>query len=165
MATTHEKKYQYSTSEIELRSTHREERIASEPQLSTNAPLLKSITGDDPVTRNSEHRTHISDEPVCSTALDRELPDIALLEKQSELPRGWPTSPQVVKVSIRTLIWRSLVDVALFSLSVAFLVFALFVIRYNNRPTSSHRQAAQGFEQASKWVRTCTAKSHRLCAH
>lgn len=159
MASTQEKKYQCVTSEIELGSTH------SESQLNHDALLLDFIRHDGSAVPDSEDGTHNADETVQGTAVEHEHSHARLLNKGSEPPRNWPTSPQAVKVSIRLLIWRSLVDVALFSLSVAFLVFALLVIRYNNRPTSSHRQAAQGFEQASKWVRTCTAKSHSLCTH
>jgi hypothetical protein len=81
------------------------------------------------------------------------------------IPQGWPTSPQAIKLPMSTRIWNVFVDVALLSLSCAFLTFALFVLGYNGKPVSSHRQAAERFEQASNWVSTLLIRQHRLLAH
>jgi hypothetical protein len=145
-----------ATSEIGIRSTYREERIPSESQLTTNAPLLEPL-------RHHERPVSDSEDGAQDTVQDLALD--CKLEKPSEIPQGWPTLPQSIKLPISTLIWNILVDVALLALSSAFLVFALFVIEYNGKPTSSHGQAAERFEQASKWVRTLAIRLCRLSAY
>jgi hypothetical protein len=148
-----------ATSEIGIRSTYREERIPSESQLTTNAPLLEPLRYNEQPVSNTADGAHSAQDTVQDLALDYEL------EKPSGKPQGWPTLPQSVKLPISTLIWNILVDVALLALSSAFLVIALFVIGYNGKPTSSHGQAAERFEQASKWVRTLAIRLCRLSAY
>jgi hypothetical protein len=152
-------------SEMEVRSTYSEERIPSESQLTTNAPLLEPLHHSERLVSHSKDGAHSAHETVQRLGLDCELPNNSVLEKPSKIPQGWPTSPQSIKLPMSTRMWNISVDVTLLLLSCAFLVFALFVLGYNGKPTSSHRQAAERFEQASNWVRTLAVRLCRLSAH
>jgi hypothetical protein len=155
-----------AASKIGIQSTYSEERIPSESQLTTDAPLLEPLRHGERLVSNSEEGADSAHGAVQHPALDRGLPNKTVLEKPSGLiPQGWPTSPQVIKLSMSTRIWNVFVDVALLLLSCAFLIFALFVLGYNGKPISSHRQAAERFEQASNWVSTLLIRLHRLLAH
>ena len=153
--------YQYTTSEIEARDTHIERGTTPASPPITNASRMKYVLHSGEDVSNSKQRITSPDETVPSSALDSELPNVPLLEKQSEISRRWPTSPQPVKISIFTTAWNILVDLCLLALSLAFLAFALFVIWYNGKPTSDHPQAAERIQQASIWVRTNSVRS--LC--
>ncbi|KAI4649980.1 uncharacterized protein J4E78_008261 [Alternaria triticimaculans] len=97
MATTQQNKDQYSTSEIELSFANSKERIRHESRISTDAPQLELLHHNERDAANSDDRS--SRERVPSTALNDELPNAPLLEKQSDLSLGWPTSPRPVKNS------------------------------------------------------------------
>ncbi|KAI4653442.1 hypothetical protein J4E93_001208 [Alternaria ventricosa] len=152
MATTQQSKYQYSTSEIELSFANSEERIRRESRISTDAPQLELLHHNERDAANSDDRLRSSRERLPSTALNHELPNAPLLEKQPDLSLGWPTSPRPVKNSLGTTAWKVLTDLLLLALSVAFLSFALFVIWYNGKPTSRHQDAAERIKQASIWI-------------
>lgn len=157
--------YPDRTSEIELRCTHSEEQVPPESQLSTNAPLLEFHQDGEGNAPNSKGRFQSPHEIISSTALDRELPNAPLLEKNSELSLDWPTSPQPVNIPLGITIWNIFTDIVLLAFSVAFLAFALFVIWYNGKPMSYHQQAAERIEQASTWVSICPVKSQCPSAH
>jgi len=165
MKTTQQNKYQYSTSEIELSFADSEERTRHESRISTDAPQLELLHHCELDTTNSDDRLRSSRERVPSTALNHELPNTPLLEKQSELPLGWPTSPRPVKNAFSTTAWKILIDLLLLLLSLAFLSFALFVIWYNGKPTSRHQDAAERIKQASIWVRTSSGVLDCSFAH
>ena len=162
MATTQQNKDQYSTSDIELSFADSEERTR-ESQISTDAPQLELLHHCERDAANSDDRS--SRERVPSTALNDELPNAPLLEKQSDLSLGWPTSPRPVRNSFSTTAWKILIDLLLLLLSLAFLSFALFVIWYNGKPTSRHQDAAERIKQASIWVRTSSGVLDCSFAH
>jgi len=145
--------YQYTTSEVELHFTRNERRTTPDSSPTTNASRLEYVCHGSGNVLSSEDRMTGLDETVPSTALDSEFPNAPLLEKHPEISRGWPTSPQPVKVSFLMTIRNILVDMFLLALSLAFLAFALFVVWYNGKPTSHHPQAAERIQQASIWVR------------
>jgi hypothetical protein len=106
--------------------------------------------------------THSQERLASDSRLSTHAP---LLEKASELPQSWPTSPRSVKLSSGTAIWNILVDITLLAFSAAFLIFALFVILYDGKPTSSHPQTAERFYQASHLVSTCAGNLPCPSAH
>jgi len=152
-------------SEIELRSTHSKEQVPPESQLSANPPLLDLLQDGERNDLNSKDRFQSLHGVISSTALDRELPNAPLLEKNSELSLDWPTSPKPVTIPLGISTWNIFTDFVLMAFSVAFLAFALFVIWYNGKPTSHHQQAAMRIEQASTWVSICPVKSQYPSAH
>lgn len=155
-----------AASKIGVQSTYSEERVPSESQLTTDAPLLESLRHGERLVSNSEDGADSAHETVHHPALDYGLPNKTVLEKPSGMiPQGWPISPQAIKLPMSTRIWNVFVDIALLLLSCAFLIFALSVLGYNGKPISSHQQAAGRFEQASKWVSTLLIRLHRLLAH
>jgi len=138
--------------EIELRPIRYEDQLTSESRLSTDTPLLQPLHRDERAVSSSEESLRRSHDAGHSVSSDYELVGSSSVDKQLEPPRGWPASPQRVKISTTTTIWNILVDLSLLILSVAFLAFALFVSFYDQKPTKSHEQAAERFIQASKWV-------------
>ncbi|KAI4674781.1 uncharacterized protein J4E84_010387 [Alternaria hordeiaustralica] len=137
MAATQQNKDQFSTSDIELSFADSEERTRRESQISTDAPQLELLHHCELDAANSDDCLRSSRERVPSTALNYELPNAPLLEKQSDLPLGWPTSPRPVKISFGSATWKILVDLLLLVLSLTFLAFALFVIWYNDFPENA----------------------------
>jgi hypothetical protein len=155
-----------AVSKIGVQSTYSEERIPSESQLTTDAQLLEPLRHGERLVSNSDEGADSEHETVQHPALDGGLPNKTVQEKSSGMiPQGWPTSPQAIKLPMSTRIWNVFVDVALLSLSCAFLIFALFVLGFNGKPISSHQQAAERFEQASNWVSTLLIRLYRLLAH
>jgi len=156
MATREETVYRYSVSDIESSSIDGQEQLLSDSRPENNlpdtSPQSRTVLRDASPVSNCDDGTHSTHQVVRHDALYSELPSVSLLEKQLESPPGWPRLPQPVNISIPTVIWRLIVDIALLALSMAFLAFAIFVISYDQKPTASHRQAAERFEQASKWV-------------
>jgi hypothetical protein len=73
-------------------------------------------------------------------------------DKASHEPRGWPTTPSRIKVTLLTFITYILFDIALLSCSVAFLVFAQFVVRYDQTPTIENLEATNMLRSATKYV-------------
>ena len=151
--------YQYTTSEIELHFTRNERRTTPDSPPTTNASRLECVCHGGGNVLSSEDRTTSLDKTVPSIALDSEFPNAPLLEKHPEMSQGWPTSPQPVKGSFLMTIRNILVDILLLALSLAFLAFALFVVWYNDKPTSHHPQAAERIQQASIWVRKSSNRS------
>ena len=76
-----------------------------------------------------------------------------LKHKASKLPRGWPTAPQAIQVSLSTVVANAAFDVLLLACSVAFLTFALIVNRYDQAPTKEHPRAMEMLLSATKYVR------------
>jgi hypothetical protein len=73
-------------------------------------------------------------------------------EKPFKLPNGWPTTPRAVRTSLLTIVTNAVVDVLLFTLSVAFLAFALTVNRFDQAPTEEHPRATEMLLEAIKYV-------------
>jgi hypothetical protein len=152
MTTTHLNEHRYSTSDIERDSIVNQVRLSFDSQLSTNVSLLDFSYRDEPAASDSESGILSVHETYQSTIPDPVHLHAPLREKGLELPRGWPTSPQPVKMPIGSMFWYVIVDMALLAVSIAFLAFAWCVVLYDQKPTSFHRQAAERLEQASKWV-------------
>ena len=70
----------------------------------------------------------------------------------NDAPRGWPMLPRRVKTSLHTRLTEFVVDMVLLACSVAFLAFAMTVIKYDQAPVHSHSTLAQTLESAAKYV-------------
>lgn len=73
-------------------------------------------------------------------------------DKASHEARGWPSTPSRIKSTLLTVITYILFDIALFSCSVAFLVFAQLVVRYDQAPTIENLEATNMLRSATKYV-------------
>ncbi|CAN9245664.1 unnamed protein product [Alternaria alternata] len=158
MTPTQLEEHRYSTSDIERSPTVSQERVSFDSQLSTDVSLLDFSYRDEPVASDPDICTlsvHDTDRSTVSLK-DQTIPNFSLQEKDLEFPRGWPTSPQPLRISFCSILWSVTIDVVLLAIAVAFLVFAWSVVLYDQKPTKFHPQAAQRFEQASKWVTTHT---------
>jgi hypothetical protein len=141
-----------NTAHLDFDLQHNDQEITNDSELTTSAPLLEPRQQHDQHTTETQKNAHSVHETVGSPTPDSGLSDSKRLEKQLELPQGWPTLPQPVNVRISSLVWEILVDIILLVLSASFLAFALCVISYNRKPTSLHQQAAERLAQASQWV-------------
>jgi hypothetical protein len=146
--------HRYSPSDIERSSPVSQERFSFDSQLSTDVSLLDFSYRDEPVASDHDSCTLSVHDTDRSTVLlkDQTITNSPRQEKDLESPRGWPTSPQPLRISFGSIIWSVIIDVVLLAIAVAFLVFAWSVVLYDQKPTRFHPQAAKRFEQASKWV-------------
>jgi hypothetical protein len=72
-----------AASKIGIQSTYSEERIPSESQLTTDAPLLEPLRHGERLVSNSEEGADSAHGAVQHPALDRGLPNKTVLEKPS----------------------------------------------------------------------------------
>ena len=146
--------HRYSPSDIERSSPVSQERFSFDSQLSTDVSLLDFSYRDEPVASDHDSCTLSVHDTDRSTVLlkDQTITNSPRQEKDLASPRGWPTSPQPLRISFGSIIWSVIIDVVLLAIAVAFLVFAWSVVLYDQKPTRFHPQAAKRFEQASKWV-------------
>ena len=89
--------------------------------------LLKSIRSDD----------------IHTTPLPKSTDDVR---------QGWPALPRRVETSFYKRLTDIAVDLVLFACSVAFLAFALAVIKYDKTPIDSDNRPAQTLLSAAKYV-------------
>lgn len=99
----------------------------------------------------------ISDDPPTSTVLEQSSPFLkqvspVVLEQDADIPKGWPTEPQVVKSSITSIVTDVLLDTVLFGLSLAFFTFGLVVRRYDQAPVALHEGTVKTLLEATKYV-------------
>jgi hypothetical protein len=154
MTPTQLEEHRYSTSDIERSPTVGQERFSFDSQPSIDVSLLDSSYRDEPVASDPDSCTlsvHDTDRSTVSLN-DQIIPNFSFEEKDLEFSRGWPALPQPLKTSFGSILWSVTIDVVLLAIAVAFLVFAWSVVLYDQKPTNFHPQAAQRFEQASKWV-------------
>ncbi|KAI4606939.1 hypothetical protein J4E83_009850 [Alternaria metachromatica] len=142
-----------STSEVTPISIFSHGRLSFESQVSTDLSILDFPYRDDPLPLDSEastdgaHKLDKSSTPPGSVLTD-EVPQ----ETHLRALQGWPTSPRSIEISTSLLIWYIVVDISLLAISFTFFVFAILVLSFDQKPTSSHQRAARRFEQASNWV-------------
>ncbi|CAN9265637.1 unnamed protein product [Alternaria alternata] len=154
MTPTQLEEHRYSTSDIERSPTVGQERFSFDSQPSIDVSLLDSSYRDEPVASDPDSCTlsvHDTDRSTVSLN-DQIIPNFSFEEKDLEFSRGWPALPQPLKTSFGSILWSVTIDVVLLAIAVAFLVFAWSVVLYDQKPTNFHPQAAQRFEQASKWT-------------
>jgi hypothetical protein len=99
-----------------------------------------------------QRNSGVENVPLESTS-HQKTPSTFLLEKATHPPPwGWPSSPRRIKTSIRIGFWNAIVDILLFTCSVAYLAFALTVNSYNQAPTADNPRATDALTSATKWV-------------
>ena len=153
MAARQDNPQKNSTSEVASISIFSHGRLSFESQVSTDLSILDFPYRDDPLPIDSEastdgaHKLDKSSTPPGSVLTD-EVPQ----ETHLRALQGWPTSPRSVEISTSLLIWYLVVDISLLAMSFTFFVFAVLVLSFDQKPTSSHQRAALRFEQASNWV-------------
>jgi len=141
-----------STSEVASISIFSHGRLSFESQVSTDLSILDFPYRDDPLPLESgasADDAHKLDKSITPGSV---LADDLSQETHLRALQGWPTSPRSVEISASLLIWYIFVDISLLAISFTFFVFAILVLSFDQKPTSSHQRAAQRFEQASNWV-------------
>lgn len=87
--------------------------------------------------------------------------ETAILEKEHDTiatPPGWPKGPRSPERTIGLQLWDITIDVLYGGLSVAFLVFGLLVLRYNQAHVKDHQDLASSLKDVTTYV----GLSHRL---
>ena len=79
---------------------------------------------------------------------------VPLLEaaKTANVPQGWPTSPQTIKVSPSNKVAALIFDIVLLASSIAFLAFAILVCQYDQAPTTENPIATRNILSAATYV-------------
>ena len=88
-----------------------------------------------------------------------------LNEKSPWVRQGWPASPKVVSSSIASVTIEIVVDVILFSFSVAFFAFGITVRYYDQTPTQQHPLMTRALLEAIKYVCLSFRKCHEPYSH
>lgn len=152
MAAKQDNTHEYSTSEVGTISIFSHGRLSFESRVSTDLSVLDFPYLDDPLPLDSGASTDGAHNADKSTTPGSVLADDLPQETHLRALQGWPTSLRSVEISTNLMIWYVIVDISLLAISFAFFVFAILVLSYDQKPTSSHQRAALRFEQASKWV-------------
>jgi len=152
MAARPKNKCQDSISSVASSSILSLERFSFESQISTDPSVLDLSSCDDSLPINSQDHPDNARATNQSIVVHSVLADGPPQDDHLHALQSWPTSPQPVVISTHLMTWYITVDIALLAISFAFLVFAILVVSYDQKPTGSHQRAALKFEQASKWV-------------
>jgi hypothetical protein len=75
--------------------------------------------------------------------------------KNPEKIQSWPTKPQTVDHSFKSVILSLTLGLALLVCAVGFLAFALIVNQSNRSPTSENPRKSKTLQTAAKYVRQC----------
>ena len=118
-----------------------------EPQLLENDRISEATTRPIGIQETgNNHDALIATPPTSPTRLNPK-PD-----GQSDAPKGWPDKPNPIKHSIPILIWTAILDLLLFSCSVAFFAFALVVQNYEQASTADNPRATRMLINATRYV-------------
>lgn len=73
-------------------------------------------------------------------------------EQPTRFPRGWPTSPEVIKFSVVSDAGEIALDLVLIALSIVFLMFGIIVRQHDRDPVSLNQPLTDALLNAAKYV-------------